>query len=196
MVVYPGNTQGRHARESGARGCYRVDVDTYGRAHLEFMDTSVVRWAHIELSIGDCACMDQLVDSMLREARQAAAGVDAPTVVRCTIRGNGPLHRDLQRDEMNEELREVLQSAVVAESVRIATGPELDFESIARTETMVSDFLKVAERALEEPELRQRLADSLTPLFRRRDMTAPDDARLREWIEQASAMGVDLLLEC
>ena len=195
MVVYPGNTQGRNPRESGPRGCYQVDVDTHGRAHLEFVDTSVVRWAHIELSIRDCAGMDQLVDSMLREARNASAGFDGPTVVRCTIRGNGVLHRDLQRDEMNEELCEVLQSVVVAESVRIATGPELDLESLARTETMVSEFLKVAERALEEPELRQRLADSLTALFRRRDMPAFDDGRVREWIARASAMGVDLLLD-
>ena len=195
MVVYPGNTQGRNPRESGPRGCYQVDVDTHGRAHLEFVDTSVVRWAHIELSIRDCAGMDQLVDSMLREARNASAGFDGPTVVRCTIRGNGVLHRDLQRDEMNEELCEVLQSVVVAESVRIATGPELDLESLARTETMVSEFLKVAERALEEPELRQRLADNLTALFRRRDMPALDDGRVREWIARASALGVDLLLD-
>jgi len=88
-----------------------------------------------------------------------------------------------------------LQSVVVAESVRIATGPELDLESLARTETMVSDFLKVAERALEDPELGQRLADSLTALFRRRDMPRLDDGRLREWIARASALGVDLLLE-
>jgi hypothetical protein len=95
---------------------------------------------------------------------------------------------------MNEELAEVLGSVVIAESVRIATGPDLDFESIARTETMVSDFLKLTERALQDPEMQQRLAESLAPLFRRKDMPAIDDARLREWIERASALGVDLLL--
>jgi DNA repair exonuclease SbcCD nuclease subunit len=198
MVVYPGNTQGRNPRESGPRGCYQVDVDTYGRAHLQFVDASMARWDHIELSIRDCTSIDQLVDSMLERAREAASGFEGPTVVRCTIRGNGPLHRDLQRDEMNEELRDILQSAavsVVAESVRIATGPELDIESLARTETMVSDFLKLTECALDDAALRQRLLDTLMPLFRRRDMPPFDDARLREWISRASAMGVDLLLD-
>ena len=195
MVVYPGNTQGRNPREGGPRGCYQVDIDTHGRACLEFVDTSVARWSHIELSIREATQMDQLVDSMLEKGRDAASVFDGPTVVRCTIRGNGPLHRDLQRDEMDEELREVLQSVVVAESVRICTGPELDIESLTRTETMVSDFLKLSERALEDPELRQKLADSLTSLFRRRDMPPIDDARLREWIERAATMGVDLLLE-
>jgi hypothetical protein len=60
---------------------------------------------------------------------------------------------------------------------------------------MVSDFLKLADRALEEPDLRQRLVDSLSPLFRRKDMPVLDDARLREWLERASALGVDLLLD-
>ncbi len=96
---------------------------------------------------------------------------------------------------MADELRALLQTVVAAETVRIATGPELDFESLTRTETMGSDFLKLAARALEDPELRQRLADSLTPLFRRKEMPAVDEARLREWIERASALGVDLLLE-
>ena len=194
MVVYPGNTQGRNPRETGARGCMQVDVDTHGRAHLEFIETSVARWTHLELSIANLNSMDQLVDSMLEQARGAAAAFDGPLVARCTIRGNGSLHRDLQREDMNEELAEVLSSTLVAESVRIATGPELDFESITRTETMVSDFLKLADRALEDPEMRQRLEDSLAPLFRRRDMAVVDDTRLREWIERASAMGVDLLL--
>jgi DNA repair exonuclease SbcCD nuclease subunit len=198
MVVYPGNTQGRNPRETGPRGCYQVDVDTYGRAHLEFVDTSVARWTHIELSIANLSGMDQLVDSILQKAREEAVAFEGPTVARCTIRGNGSLHRDLQRDDMQKELAEVLASAanhIVAESVRIVTGPDLDLESLARTETMVSDFLKLTERALEEPEMRQRLADTIVPLFRRKDMPPVDDAKLRQWIERASAMGVDLLLE-
>src|SRR5262249_46097851 len=50
IIVYPGNTQGRNPRESGPRGCYQIDVDSHGRAHLEFIDTSVARWVHLEFS--------------------------------------------------------------------------------------------------------------------------------------------------
>jgi DNA repair exonuclease SbcCD nuclease subunit len=195
MLVYPGNTQGRNPRETGPRGCYQVDVDSYGRAHLEFIDSSTARWAHIELSIRCYSAMDQLVDAMLDKARDESSSFEGPTIARCTIRGNGPLHRDLQREGMSEELREVLGSVVIPESVRIETGPEFDLESLARTETMVSDFMNLTNRALQEPEARQRLADALMPLFRRRDMPAIDDAKLCEWIQRASALGVDLLLD-
>jgi DNA repair exonuclease SbcCD nuclease subunit len=194
-IVYPGNTQGRNSRETGPRGCYQVDVDSFGRAHLEFVDTSVARWIHIEVPIATLSAMDQLVDAMLEKARIEAASFEGPTVARCTIRGNGPLHRDLQRDEMNLELAEILGSVVVAESVRIASGPELDLETLVKTETMVSDFLKLAERALEDPEMRQRMSDWIAPLFKRKDMPPIDEAKLREWIQRASALGVDLLLD-
>jgi len=96
---------------------------------------------------------------------------------------------------MTEELREQLESVMPVESVRIATGQALDFESLTHTETLVADFLKLANRALEDPELRRKLTESLDPLFRRRDMLPLDDTKLREWIERATAMGVDLLME-
>src|SRR5215469_14446487 len=67
MVVYPGNTQGRHAREGGPRGCYQVDVDTHGRAHLEFIETNVVRWAHLDVSIAGHSRLSSLIDTLLEE---------------------------------------------------------------------------------------------------------------------------------
>ena len=80
-------------------------------------------------------------------------------------------------------------------ALQIATGAELDLDVLARTETMVSDFLRLTERALSDEDMRQRLADSLGPLFKRKDMPPLDDGKLQEWIQHASAMGVDLLLD-
>jgi len=194
-VAYPGNPQGRNSRETGARGCLQIDVDRNGRAHLEFIEMNRARWEHLEVSIREITTIDNLITELMDRGRDAASRFDGPTVIRCTLTGNGALHRDLQRDGMAEELCEQLQSTVCTESVRIATGPQLDFESLTRTETLVADFLKLAERALEDPEIRQKLTDSLTPLFRRRELCLPDDVRLREWIERATALGVDLMMD-
>lgn len=194
-VVYPGNPQGRNPRETGARGCLQVDVDRNGLAHLSFVETNLARWVHLEMPIQTYTRMDTLVDALLEEGRGAAASFEGPVVARCTLQGNGPLHPDLQRDGMADELAEQLRSVLPVESVRIATGPMLDFASLARTESLVADFLKLAGRALEDPELRTRLTDSLEPLFRRRELSLPDDNRLREWLERATALGVDLLME-
>lgn len=194
-VAYPGNPQGRNPREIGPRGCLQVDIDRNGGAHLNFVETNLARWAHLEIHIQTHARMDSLVDALLEEGRAAAAAFDGPTIARCTLRGSGPLHTDLQREGMDEELAEQLRPVLPVESVRIATGSALDFESLSRTETLVADLLKLSERALEDPDLRKKLADSLEPLFRKRDMLPPDDVKLRDWIERATALGVDLLME-
>ena len=195
MIVYPGNTQGRHAREGGPRGCYQVDIDTHGRANLEFVETNVVRWAHLEVSIAGHSRVSSLIDEMLEQARGLAAQFAGRTVIRCTITGNGLLHRDLHKDGIDQDLREELNSVIPTESVRVATGPELDLETLARTETVVSDFITLAKRAADDPDLRRKLMDSLQPLFRRREIPPPDDARFREWIERAGTLGIDLLLD-
>src|SRR5262249_22251938 len=157
--AYPGNPQGRNPRESGPRGCFQVDVDRSGQAHLEFIETNLVRWVHLEVSIQAHARLDNLLDAILEKGREATSAFAGPTIARCTLRGNGPLHHDLQRDGLAEELREELHSVLPTESVRIATGPALDLRAIASTETLISDFLRLADKAMEEPELRQRLMD-------------------------------------
>jgi DNA repair exonuclease SbcCD nuclease subunit len=194
-VVYPGNPQGRNPREPGPRGCLQVDVDRNGDAHLSFVETNLARWVHLEIPIQSHTRMDTLVDALLEQGRTSSSSFDGPTVARCTLRGNGPLHADLQRDGMAEELSEQLRSVLPVESLRIATGPMLDFAALTRTETLVADFLKLADGALDDPDLRNKLTDSLEPLFRRRDMAMPDDAKLRDWLERATALGVDLLME-
>jgi hypothetical protein len=45
-VEFPGNTQGRHIRETGAKGCLLVSVDAHRRTQPEFRALDVFRWAH------------------------------------------------------------------------------------------------------------------------------------------------------
>ena len=56
-VVYSGNTQGRHAKETGAKGCYVVDVSASYETSLRFVPLDVIRWASLQTAI------DSLVQS-------------------------------------------------------------------------------------------------------------------------------------
>ena len=194
-IVYPGNPQGRHARETGPRGCFQVDVDSSGRTRLKFIETDVVRWANLEFSIGDHSRMDSLIDGLREKAKRIGAKFDGPTLLRCRLVGNGPLHSDLRREGMSEEIQHQLQSLVDVESVRIMTDPGSGRDDLAASEPIISDFLSFVERAQADPAYRAELAESLTPLFRKRELFTADAARIGEWIEKAGTLGVDLLLE-
>ena len=73
------------------------NVERDGRVAIS-IETDKVRWAHLEISIREHSRLDNLITAMLDLGTEAAAGFGGPMVVRCTLRGNGPLHRDLQRD--------------------------------------------------------------------------------------------------
>jgi DNA repair exonuclease SbcCD nuclease subunit len=193
-IVYPGNPQGRHAREAGPRGCFQVDVDTGGRTHLKFIETDVVRWVGLDVSITDHTRMDGLLDRLRGCAGEIAGEFEGPTVIRCRITGNGSLHTDLQREGVREELEHELATSFEIESLRIATGPEVDRERLMETEPLVGDLLRLIERARDDSEYRDHLAESLGPLFRNRGLQTPDPKRVDEWIQKAGGLGVDLLL--
>ena len=48
-IEFPGNIQGRHMRETGAKGCLLVTVDEQGTALPEFRALDVFRWEVISL---------------------------------------------------------------------------------------------------------------------------------------------------
>jgi DNA repair exonuclease SbcCD nuclease subunit len=194
-IVYPGNPQGRHAREQGPRGCYQVTVSETGRTCLEFIETDVVRWEQLDLDIEGYSSMGELTRALETEVRRIASTFSGPLVLRCRLVGCGPLHADLGRDGVSEDLAHQLSALVQVESLRVSTRAEADLESLSRTEPIVGDFLRLVERARQDPEYRRSLEESLTSLFRRRDLPAPDPARVAQWIERAGRMGLDLLLE-
>lgn len=58
-IVYPGNIQGRHKKEKGAKGCFFVEL-TEGDARLEFIPTSEVIWEPLIIDASSVNTFDDL----------------------------------------------------------------------------------------------------------------------------------------
>ena len=80
-IVYPGNPQGRHPNEPGARGVYLVEVDDHGAAHLDFRPMDMVRWETLSLDIGPLDTERALIDAVNSPAEEALAGSQGRSVV-------------------------------------------------------------------------------------------------------------------
>lgn len=112
-IVYCGNLQGRHAAETGAKGCELVEVES-GEVRATPVALDVVRWAVLGLPIdglADVSAFRQSVEARLREAHDAAAG--RLSAWRLQLEGAGPLHRWLaaRPDEVAAELRQLADEA-------------------------------------------------------------------------------------
>ena len=95
-IVFPGNIQGRHIRETGAKGCQLVTVDDRGRPSLEFVPLDVFRWQELTVPADGAKRGDDvlgLIGQALRRLVQEQS--DLPLAVRVLVTGRCPAHRVL-----------------------------------------------------------------------------------------------------
>ncbi len=64
-IVFPGNSQGRNAREIGEKGCIVVEGDAEdGIRSVEFVATDVARWQHLTIDATDVTTLDDLQEAI------------------------------------------------------------------------------------------------------------------------------------
>ena len=112
-IVFPGNIQGRHIRETGAKGCTLVSVDENQIISVEQRELDVLRWSRCRIDLGNCDKTESLLEK-IREAfeseREQSDG--RPLVVRLLLEGTTPLHAKLHDNvaHWQEELRAIAAS--------------------------------------------------------------------------------------
>lgn len=154
-VVFCGNTQGRHARETGPKGCELVTVDQDGVITAEFFELDVVRWTPVALDIAELRDLDVLIEAArvgIAEAYHNAA--DRIMAVRVTLTGIGVLHSALRSDpekviaELRATATDATDGAAWVEKVVFATQPAYDRDALARRDDPIAELLQLT-RALE-----------------------------------------------
>jgi DNA repair protein SbcD/Mre11 len=98
-VVFPGNLQGRHARESGPKGCYVVEVDDAARtAAATFVPLDVVRWLRADVDLKGRHSEADLVEGLREALQQAWRESDGrAAAVRVALSGQTSLYPLIER---------------------------------------------------------------------------------------------------
>jgi DNA repair protein SbcD/Mre11 len=130
-IVFPGNVQGRHIGETGARGCLLVHVDERCQITREFVPLDVMRWSVCEVDATGAldmkAVMDRFMDR-LRGLLREHAGL--PLAIRVRVSGATGVHRELTAERMaiRERMMAVAldlgNGSVWIEKLAIHTRPE------------------------------------------------------------------------
>lgn len=95
-IVYPGNLQGRHARETGPKGAMLVKVEDGRIARVEHRALDVVRWHAASFDAGPHDDQTQMLMALRDDLATVAAAADGrPVALRLTISGATPLHARL-----------------------------------------------------------------------------------------------------
>lgn len=75
VAAYPGNTQGRHVKETGPRGCLLVTIDPSRQqpAQTQFFACDAVRWHRLKVNANDVEQLDAVEQRLLLAVQQAVA---------------------------------------------------------------------------------------------------------------------------
>ncbi len=182
VAVYPGNPQGRHVNEPGERGCVLVEVEE-GRTRRRFVPVDGVRWHRLEVTLTGLGTLEALMGAVTEQVDASCAQELDGHAVRLTLTGRGPLHRELSRPEalgqLEAELREQLSRRhppVLLESLRDASRPEVDLETVRLSGGFTGTLLAEAEALAGD-------AEALKGLW--------EDAELRALGQRLRRLGVE-----
>ncbi len=128
-IVYPGNLQGRHIRETGEKGCTLVTVDN-GRFKLEHHSLDVLRWYVANVDLTGAENHESFVERIVQAFQQYLDdNVESPLALRLHFVGETALHGRLLAEP--EHFYEEIENAVVMtapgqiwiEKVKFFTAP-------------------------------------------------------------------------
>ncbi|MEI2614075.1 MAG: DNA repair exonuclease [Methylotenera sp.] len=171
-VVFPGNLQGRHIRETGERGAILVTADETGIQSVERLLVDVLRWHVVDVDASDANTLEEVVRLVGRAFEQLIAKTPDKIYlsVRVCIKGKTAAHGELFG--LESQLREeVLGQAagqgidrLWVEKVRIETEPIIDAAHIAERSDAIADLQRFLDEAPEDEALIASLLEDLLPL--------------------------------
>jgi exonuclease SbcD len=200
-IVFPGNPQGRHIRETGPRGVTLVVVEN-GEIRLESRSTDVLRWHRLEADVSEADDFEEAVGLVRRrlEALLDERDDDLPAAVRVELTGAAAAHSALLAREAHLRPEILAQATAVGgdsiwiEKVKLRTRPALDAAARRRQADELSDLdALLAEAASDEAflaSLRKELTEAtgrMDPEVRHAEELGPAlDDRLVELIAEAA----------
>jgi DNA repair exonuclease SbcCD nuclease subunit len=152
-VVFSGNLQGRHIRETGPKGAYLVSVEDREITECVPLHTDVVRWVHLRVAVDGC---DRNAEALERVRQAVEQAIDASAdgrllACRIELTGRTDIHDHLliSTEHLLAEARAAAlgfgDAVAWVERVVVSTEPMLDPEALAGREDALGELHRMLE---------------------------------------------------
>jgi DNA repair exonuclease SbcCD nuclease subunit len=205
-IIFSGCIQGRHVRETGAKGCVLVTAEDGEPLEITRHDMDVIRWERVHVDLEGVIRFDEILD---RFQDGLAAVLDRhnpkPVVARVEFSGQTDLHPRIAADP--EHIKESVRSTAMAnfgdrawiEKVKVRTTPRGNSVSepgpLHELGLLVDDLMSIDTNLIALGKSLSVLFQKLPPDYRQGESRLqPDDPQqMRELVEQARALLVQRL---
>ena len=186
-IVFPGNLQGRQARERGAKGCTIVSVDGSVITEVAHRAVDVMRWSEVDVDVAGASALDDVVDAVA-EGLEAEARTVGDRVLGARVRVHGAVEPALARrlradlELLEQHVRAVAQTVaegrVWIERVELQTRAAVDLEALASRADPLGDLIRWTRSAGDDGTLATELAADLAGLTKKLPRDIADAAEL------------------
>ncbi|GAB6059620.1 metallophosphoesterase family protein [Desulfonatronum parangueonense] len=139
-ILFPGNTQGRTIRETGAKGCTLVTVNDGQVSRLEHVDLDVLRWDLCRVDVSGCRGPEEIMERTRNQLLDVLKDGDGrPMVARLELYGTTSMHQRLQanpaswEDAMRSLAADLGGDDLCLEKIRMRTHERLDLETLIQS---------------------------------------------------------------
>jgi DNA repair protein SbcD/Mre11 len=210
LIVFPGNTQGRNIRETGAKGCMLVTVDEKGRPSADFKSLDVIRWIRLPVDASGAGSGNDVVD-LVSENMERILGENSgmPLIARVEIAGSSPAHTDLAayRERWINDIKSVAVDIsgdrIWIEKVKFRTTSPKDIETGAHAEGPIGELWRYLDTLRSDSDQLIEIGETLKEITRKlprevmedREVISPEDPQwLAEQLDQVGPMLVRRLM--
>ncbi|MFD1707319.1 exonuclease SbcCD subunit D [Siminovitchia sediminis] len=197
-VVYPGNTQGRHRKENGEKGCYVVNMVKNGPTELEFIETADVRWESIQIELDKKTDLTELY-AICTSKMEAIAKKGQGVLCELKIIHSGRLSPRVLNVIENGEFTEMLQDEVFIDHEFVWPYRIYQEDRSAKRLSADDAFEKVLYEAARELESAHVFEEAVSELYSHtyssRYLDALDDQERRQILLSAKELLMKQLAE-
>lgn len=151
LVVFPGNTQGRHIRETGTKGCELVTLES-GGLRTEHRPLDVLRWKVLDVEISGATDLDEVLERTAKSLDAAVAEAEYRlSAVRVRLTGRSEAHNAIaaKPETMRQQVRALAiergNGSVWVEKIIIETSVAIDLAALKTRSDPVGDLLRQFE---------------------------------------------------
>ncbi|MZH40766.1 MAG: DNA repair exonuclease [Nitrospinae bacterium] len=171
-VVYSGNTQARHLKEAGPKGCCLVTLHSNAPANIRFVPTDVVSYRSADVDVSSAASITEVLRAMQLKVEELAkeSMTHEGLVTRMVLTGRTTIHNELQKPGTLKTLEEEINTFFEVHSPWILvdlssqTAGTYDIESLKEGKDFVADLLSLCGEG-QSKELQSKIQEAIKPVF-------------------------------
>ncbi len=170
-IVFPGCVQGRHIRETGAKGCVLVTVEDGAVSAVDKRPLDVLRWALCSVDLTDATEMREVLERTRKVIENERSSADGrPIAMRIRFEGATAISGELAAypERLEQQIKalgaEIAGDDLWIERVENAAVGKLDLDSTLSDESVFGKLLKEILSTPDNPDEISGLKDVVTDL--------------------------------